>query len=88
MEFDWDEEKRRSNIAKHGLDFADAQKFGWEEALFIDDFPIHGEARVIAIGPLANRLVLIVFTLRGDTCRIISMRNTEPKERKLYRDAL
>ena len=85
MTFTWDETKRRANIAKHGLDFADAEKmFAGPMVLFEDDRSDYGEQRMIGIGLLDYLVVLIVHVETNDTIRIISMRKAESDETDLY----
>ena len=85
MTFTWDETKRRANIAKHGLDFADAEKmFAGPMVLFEDDRSEYGEQRMIGIGLLDYLVVLIVHVETNDTIRIISMRKAESDETDLY----
>ena len=85
MNFTWGETKRRANIAKHGLDFADAEKmFAGPMVLFEDDRSDYGEQRMIGIGLLDYLVVLIVHVETNDTIRIISMRKAESDETDLY----
>jgi uncharacterized protein len=85
MNFTWDEAKRKANIAKHGLDFADAEKvFAGPMVLFEDDRTDYGEQRMIGIGLLEYLVVLIVHVETDDTIRIISMRKAESDETNLY----
>ena len=85
MNFTWDENKRRANIAKHGLDFADAEKvFAGPMVLFEDDRTDYSEQRMIGIGLLDYQVVLIVHVETNDTIRIISMRKAESDETDLY----
>lgn len=85
MNFTWGETKRRANIAKHGLDFADAEKvFAGPMVLFEDDRTDYSEQRMIGIGLLDYLVVLIVHTETNDTIRIISMRKAESDETDLY----
>ncbi|MGR3435873.1 MAG: BrnT family toxin [Shimia sp.] len=84
MRYEWDAEKRAANPAKHGLDFADVEeRFDWDMAEFRDDHT-RDEPRSQAIGHLGYGVVVIVFTMRGDACRIISMRRAMPAERRAY----
>ena len=47
----WDDDKRAANLAKHGVDFAAVEGFGWETALTaVDDRRDYGEDRFITIG--------------------------------------
>ena len=85
MEFEWDEAKRAANLAKHGLDFADASQFDWLSAVMSPDLRFaYGEERFIALGTLAGEVVAIAFTLRGDIRRIVSFRPASRKERGRY----
>ncbi len=85
MNFTWGETKRRANIAKHGIDFADAEKvFAGPMVLFEDDRTDYSKQRMIGIGLLDYLVVLIVHTETNDTIRIISMRKAESDETDLY----
>ena len=85
MEFEWDEAKRQANLAKHGLDFTDAARFGWDVAAIGWDRRFdYGEDRFTAYGTMDGRLVVIVFTLRGSVVRIVSIRRANRKERRIY----
>jgi uncharacterized DUF497 family protein len=85
MEFEWDETKRAVNIAKHSLDFADAERFDWAAAhIGRDERFDYGEDRFTAYGGLDGDLVVIVFTWRDNKVRIVSVRRANRKERKRY----
>jgi uncharacterized DUF497 family protein len=84
VRFEWDEAKRGSNLRKHGLDFRDVVRFDWAGAELRDDAPVDDEARTRALGFLDDRLIAIVYTLRGATCRIISMRRATRQEHRSY----
>jgi uncharacterized DUF497 family protein len=90
VQFEWDEQKNQANIRRHGLSFADA----WEiftAFVFtqIDNREEYGEDRWIGIGALGERVVVIVFTERGDdVVRIISLRKATRHERNTYWQAL
>jgi uncharacterized protein len=85
MEFTWDETKRRSNLKKHGLDFADASRvFDGPMVVFGDDRENYGEERLIGIGMLDALIVLIVRVESNETIRIISMRKADSNETNLY----
>ncbi len=85
MEVEFDPAKDATNRAKHGVSLALAAGMDLAAALVVPDrrHP-HGEARFQAIGPVAGRLYLLVFTMRGDTVRAISMRAASRGERKRY----
>ena len=90
MEFEWDEQKNRENIRKHGLDLSDA----WEifQAPFVIDLDLrtdYGEDRWIVIGLLGNRTVVVTFALRGtQIIRIISFRKASRHEHKKFEEEI
>lgn len=89
MRFEWDAAKNRSNFAKHGLDFADAELvFAGPCVTFVDDRFDYGEERFLTLGLLAGRLVVIAHAPRGEATRIISMRKANRREQKIYQKRL
>ena len=82
--FEWDENKRLKNIAKHGIDFIDALDVFLEPHL---DEPLSypHEARRKALGPIGDRLVAVIYTWRGTSIRIISARRARANEQRAYR---
>jgi len=90
MQFEWDEQKNRLNIQKHGIDFADAaEMFANPMLIALDDREEYGEDRWIGLGMLKTRVVVVVYTERdGDTIRIISLRKALRHERERYEQAL
>lgn len=91
MQFEWDEVKNRSNIAKHGIDFTDAVEIFKHPVLSAadrrEDF---GEDRWIALGWMKLIAAVVVYVERsgGDTIRIISARKATRPEIKRYGHAL
>ena len=73
MEYEWDEEKRQETLKRRGLDFASATDFEWDLAILREDYT-RDEIRAQALGPLHGELVVVIYTLRDDICRIISLR--------------
>jgi uncharacterized DUF497 family protein len=89
MLFEWDDAKNRSNFAKHGLDFADAELvFAGPCVTFVDSRFDYGEERFVTLGLLVGRLVAIAHAPRGEATRIISMRKANRRERKIYQERL
>jgi len=90
VNFEWDEEKRRNSISNHGLDFADAWEiFNGPMLTALDEREDYGEDRWIGIGLLSGRVVVIVFTERGEEAiRIISLRKALKHERIKYEQAI
>ncbi len=86
----WDEAKNRSNFAKHGLDFADAERVLTGPCVtFVDDRFDYGEERLITLGLLADRVIVIAHAPRGDDItRIISIRKANRREQKIYQKRL
>ena len=85
---EWDPEKARSNWKQHGVDFADAAVALEDEfALTIEDTSSRGEQRFVTLcrGPY-EQVIVVIFTLRGDTVRIISARKATGRERKAYEE--
>jgi uncharacterized DUF497 family protein len=82
LEFEWDEAKAASNIAKHGVSFEIAYDFRWEIALVdADNRFSYGEDRYLAIGKVGvEEWYSIVFTMRGSRLRVISARPSNAKE--------
>lgn len=90
MIFEWDSEKERINIKKHGLDFSTAARvFKDENRLEIyDELHSDFEERYITIGVIDNiaYVVVVVYTERGEAIRIISARKATNNERRMYND--
>ncbi len=87
MRFEWDEAKRATNLAKHGVDFADAVGVFYDEcALTREDADAEGEQRFVTLGMgFVGRLLVVVYTERkSDTIRIISARKASRGEREAY----
>lgn len=89
MKFEWDEEKRLANIAKHGVDFIDACRLF--DAPFLnapDSRHNYGEDRSIAFGHVRERLMVVAFTKRQETIRIISARKANEREKKKFENEI
>jgi len=83
--FTWDEKKRKLNLAKHGIDFADAQAIFDGPLVTVEDArEPYGEARYIALGLLEGIVVSIVYTERDDEIRIISIRKALKHEARFF----
>jgi hypothetical protein len=85
LNYQWDFDKAKSNIRKHGIRFADAVAvFEDEMALTIPDQRFE-EDRWITIGmDFLGRLLVVVYTWRVDEIRVISARKATPRERREY----
>jgi uncharacterized protein len=89
MQYEWDETKNARNKTKHGLGFEALEGFDWSRAVIInrsrhDD----GEQRLAGIGPLNGRLFTAIYTWRGDTQRIISLRRANKAEERIYDETI
>lgn len=83
--FEWDAEKARANLRKHGVDFADAATVLDDEmAITIrDEDP--DEDRLGTVGADAlGRTLVVAYTWRGEQARLISARRATPTERRQY----
>ena len=81
--YEWDEDKRRANLEKHGIDFSAVYDFDWATAFFLPD-DRSGEFRTKAYGLIESRLHLLVYTVRGSSTRIISLRKANSREVNRY----
>ena len=87
MEFEWDPAKARENLRVHGIEFAVAVGvFEDENALRpIEDFDSEGEQRFRILGMDGlGRLLVVVYTYRGEKIRLISARKASRKQEKQY----
>jgi len=85
MTYQWDKRKAQVNRRKHGVSFADAVAvFEDDWAITIpDDYP--DEERFVTIGrDMLGRILVVVYTWRGDDIRIISARKATRREREQY----
>ena len=83
--YDWDEQKRQANLAKHGVDFADIVWFDFETAYIrVEVRRDYGEERFIATGWLLGRLHVAVFTHRPGVVRVIGLRKANLRECRDY----
>ena len=86
MNYQWNPEKADVNLNKHGIDFADAVGvFEDEWALTLEEQFFAGEQRFVSIGTdFLGRVVVVVYTYRGDDIRLISARRATKNERNVY----
>ena len=85
MEYEWDDNKDFSNQRHHGVSFETVVNFAWDEAMILEDErKDYGEKRWVAYGPIGNRLYCLVFTVRGNNIRVISLRKANSREVKRY----
>ena len=85
MDITFDPAKRDKTLHERGLDFADAAEvFEGVTFRFVDDRHDYGEVRMIAVGMLRGRMVVIVYTDRPTGRHIISMRKANDREQARY----
>ena len=88
MEFEWDYEKNLRNQHKHGLSFQEARRLFESGVDYLESFDAeHSESedRFIAIGPIDDRLVVVVYTEPEEgIVRIIGARLATKRERDSF----
>ena len=85
MRITYDITKRNKTLLERGLDFADAKTvFSGHHLTAEDSRQDYGEVRLISIGLLKGRMVVLVWTPRGADRRIISMRKANERDQALY----
>ncbi|MBD1873578.1 BrnT family toxin [Nodosilinea sp. FACHB-131] len=89
MVYQWSPDKAAANLRKHGIEFADAVfVFSDDLAITISDERFD-EERFVTIGTDAvGRVLVIIYTLRGNEIRIISARKATRQERHQYEEEL
>jgi uncharacterized DUF497 family protein len=93
MKFEWDENKNKQNIKKHGFDLVDATELFTGGAPFLvnlDARQDHGEDRWKGIGIVQGVVVaVVIFTERdSETIRLISLRKANSREKKAYEEEI
>lgn len=89
MKISFDPQKRQWTLEHRGLDFEDAvDVFSGPVADILDDRQDYGEMRTVTYGLRMGRLVAIVWTPRGDSRHIISMRKCNERERAKFEPRL
>ena len=89
MNFEWDMEKARNNLRKHGVGFMEASSVFYDPLAVTGLDPDHsiGEERLITYGMSSlGRLLLVVHTERGENLRIITARVATANERVIYEE--
>jgi uncharacterized protein len=90
LRFEWDKEKNKSNISKHGVSFEEAKSVFYDDFAKLISDPDHSnnEARFILMGMNQSLKLLVVVHVYKDNdniIRIISARKATKNERKYYR---
>lgn len=87
MRFEWDPEKAKLNLKKHGVSFAEGATVFYDPLSASFDDPDHseGERRLITVGLSSRaRLLVVAHTERGNSIRIINARLATKRERKRH----
>ena len=82
--FEFDGPKSESNLAKHGIDFIDAQLLWSDPSLLEIPTKTEDEPRYLVIGLIAGKHWSAVITYRGANIRLISVRRARTEEVALY----
>lgn len=84
--FEWDQEKETANRTKHDISFKEACEAFFDPFNLTIPDPDHSvvEERFILLGFGAGKLLVVNFTDRSDSIRIISSRKANAKERRIY----
>lgn len=87
MSIEWDHQKASINLQKHGVDFTDAViALEDDRAITLED-DISDEERYVTIGQGGSgKLLVVVFTYRGERIRIISARRATSREQMYYEE--
>ncbi|PIT52306.1 hypothetical protein BHC44_08745 [Snodgrassella alvi] len=89
--FEWNNEKAKLNLQKHGVSFEEAITVFWDEHGLIISDPEHSESedRFILLGMSENlRVLVVIHCERDDSIRLISARAATKRERKQYEEYL
>jgi uncharacterized protein len=83
--FEFDPDKSAANLAKHGIDFEQAQAL-WDDEAKVTGATYAGgdDERWMVVGRIGERLWSATVTFRSDRIRIISVRRSRPKEEAIY----
>lgn len=84
MTYEWDEAKWRTNLERHGLDFNDAHRVYEATPKTTWDSSYPYEPRLIDMAEVEGRIWALVYTMRGENIRCISLRYAKRKERRIY----
>ena len=85
MKITCDPVKRAVTLAERGIDFEDAAEvFSGDTLDYPDDRRGYGELRMLTVGHLRGRMVIVIWTPRGPARHIISMRKANAREKANY----
>ncbi len=84
MIFEFDRAKSAANLAKHGIDFEQAQALWQDPWLIVAPAKTLDEPRFIGIGKIGHQHWAAIWTPRADRLRIISVRRARKEEIRFY----
>jgi hypothetical protein len=84
MAFEFDPRKSRAHLAKHGIDFVEAQRLWDDPDLLEIPAKTEDEPRWVVVGRISSKHWSAVITYRGESVRIISVRRSRTEEVALY----
>jgi uncharacterized DUF497 family protein len=85
LEITYDPKKRLTTLAERKLDFENAREvFAGPTFDFPDLRRDYGEVRMITIGRINGRMMVVVWTQRGGARHIISMRKASDREEEKF----
>ena len=86
MPFEWDDQKSLINREKHGIDFETAKSL-WLDGRRVEiEIAFPDEKRWALIARVEGKTWTAIYTVRGETIRLISVRRARTKEAKLYEE--
>jgi uncharacterized DUF497 family protein len=85
VDISFDPTKNSLNIARHGISLERALEFDWHDAVVTEDTRRdYGERRNQALGRIASRLHMLVYTPRSGRIHVISLRKANRREERRY----
>lgn len=85
IDIEFDEGKSNWNVEVRGIAFELAEEFEFDTACYeVDNRKDYGEERIRALGFIRGKIYSLVFTLRNEKVRVISLRKANSRERKKY----
>lgn len=89
MKFSWDENKAVSNLSKHGVGFEEAKTI-FDDPLYVDFYDLdhsNEEERYLIVGESnQGRLLIVSYTEKENSIRLISAREVTRSERETYEE--
>jgi uncharacterized protein len=84
MDFEFDDEKSKTNKEKHGIDFIEAQQIWTDPERIEIPARTEDESRHLVIGKIGEKCWSAVVTFRGEKIRMISVRRSRKEEIEIY----